>query len=156
VVLWLEHNQGTPTWAHFIELANQRFGPSSRNNPLSELCHLCWQGSIADYVEAFLTHLSRCDTITEPHQVTIFIVGLGEPLQANVELRRPGTLEDTMGLACANEQHSAAATPPSTPTALRSSSKPSGATTTLNPQPATMTTPGAPVEPRTPPGTRLS
>jgi hypothetical protein len=61
-----------------------------------------------------------------------------------------------MGLACANEKHSTTATPPSTPIALRSSSKPNGATTTLNPQPATMTTPGAPVKPRAPLGTCLS
>jgi hypothetical protein len=63
----LERNQGTPTWARFTELANQRFGPPSRSNPLGELCHLRRQGSVADYTEAFLTHLSRCGTITEPH-----------------------------------------------------------------------------------------
>jgi hypothetical protein len=31
-------------------------------------------------MEAFLTHLSRCDTIIEPHQVAIFTAGLGELL----------------------------------------------------------------------------
>jgi hypothetical protein len=76
----LERNQGTPTWACFTKLVNQRFGPPSRSNPLSELCHLRRQGPVADYTEAFLTHLYRCDTITEPHQVAIFTAGLGEPL----------------------------------------------------------------------------
>jgi hypothetical protein len=107
-------------------------------------------------MEAFLTHLSRCDTITEPHQVAIFTTGLGELLQTDVELQRPASLEDAMGLVCAYEQRSTAVAPPSTPAALRSSSKPSGTTTTPTPQPATTTTPGAPVKPRAPPGTRLS
>jgi hypothetical protein len=84
-------------------LANQRFGPPSRSNPLGELCHLRRQGSVADYTEAFLTHLSRCDTITEPHQVAIFTAGLGESLQTDVELQRPASLEDAMGLARAYE-----------------------------------------------------
>jgi hypothetical protein len=128
----------------------------SHSNPLGELCHLRQQGSVADYTEAFLTHLSRYDTITEPHQVAIFTAGLGEPLQTDIELQRPNTLEDAMGLAHAYKRLSAAVVPPSTPSALRSSSKPSGAMTTLAPQPATTTTPGAPVKPRAPPGTRLS
>jgi hypothetical protein len=68
-----------------MELA-QRFGLPSRSNPLGELCHFRQQGSVADYMEAFLMHLSRCDTITEPHQVTIFTAGLSEPLQTDVEL----------------------------------------------------------------------
>jgi hypothetical protein len=137
-------------------LANQRFKPPSRSNPLGELCHLRRQRSVADYTEAFLTHLSRCDTITEPHQVAIFTAGLGEPLQTDVELQRPASLEDAMGLARAYERRSTAVAPPSTPAALRSSSKPSGAMMTPTPQPATTTTPGAPVKPRAPPGTRLS
>jgi hypothetical protein len=152
----LERNQGTPTWARFTELTHQRFGPPSRSNPLGELCHLRRQGSVADYMEAFLTHLSRCDTITEPHQVAIFTAGLGEPLQTDIELQRPASLEDAMGLARAYERRSTTIAPPSTPAALRSSSKPSGATTTPTPQPAMMTTPGAPVKPRAPLGTWLS
>jgi hypothetical protein len=139
-----------------MELANQRFGPPSRSNPLGELCHLRRQGSVADYTEAFLTHLSRCDTITEPHQVAIFTAGLGEPLQTDVELQRPTSLEDAMGLARAYERHSTVVAPPSTPAALRSSSKSSGTTTTPTPQLTTTTTQGAPVKPRAPPGTRLS
>jgi hypothetical protein len=125
----LERNQGTPTWARFTELAHQRFGPPSRSNALGELSHLRRQGSITDYMEAFLTHLSLCDTITEPHQVTIFTAGLGEPLQTDVELQRPTSLEDAMGLARAYERRSTAVAPPSTLAALHSSSKPSGATT---------------------------
>ena len=61
----LEHNQGIPTWPCFSQLANQRFGPPTRSNPLGELCHLRLQGFVADYMEAFLAHLSLCDTLTE-------------------------------------------------------------------------------------------
>jgi hypothetical protein len=94
----LERNQGTPTWARFMEVANLHFDPPSRSNPLGELCHLRLQGSVTDYMEAFLAHLSHCATLSEPHQVAIFTAGLSEPLQTDIELQQANTLEDAMRL----------------------------------------------------------
>lgn len=41
--LWyhrLERDTGTPSWRHFVELVNTRFGPPLRSNPLGELITL--------------------------------------------------------------------------------------------------------------------
>lgn len=59
---------------------------------------------MADYQERFLTFLARCTDVTEVQQVAFFRNGLDEPLKTDVELRRPTTLEDAMGLAHAFER----------------------------------------------------
>jgi hypothetical protein len=152
----LERNQGIPTWPCFSQLANQRFGPPTRSNPLGELCHLCLQGSVADYTEAFLAYLSRCDTLTEHHEIAIFTAGLGEPLKTDVELQQPDTLEDAVGLARAYERRATVAGSYNALSTPRSSNRNSSNTATPAARPATTTTPRALVKSCAPPGTRLS
>ena len=79
---------------------------------------------MADYQDAFLMHLTRCNSLTEPDQITIFTAGLGEPLKTDVELQAPSTLEDAMGLARTYKRRSTMATPPPASAAPRSSSRP--------------------------------
>jgi hypothetical protein len=62
----LKHNQATPSWSHFAELANIRFGPPTHSNPLGELCHLRLNGSLDDYIDKFYQRLTRCDEQSEP------------------------------------------------------------------------------------------
>ena len=50
-------------------------------------------------MDAFHQHLSRCDSLSEAHQIVIFTAGLGEPLKTDVELCTPLTLTEAMGLA---------------------------------------------------------
>jgi hypothetical protein len=59
----LERNQGTPTWTRFTELANVRFGPPTRSNPLGELCHLRLDGSLDGYIDKFYQRLTCCDEL---------------------------------------------------------------------------------------------
>jgi hypothetical protein len=152
----MERNQGIPTWPRFSQLANQRFGPPTRSNPLGELCHLRLQGSVVDDTEAFLTHLSRCNTLTEQHRIAIFNIGLGEPLKTDVELQQPNTLEDIVGLARAYERRATVAGSYNMSSTPRSSIRNSSNTATPAARPATTTTPRAPVKQRAPPGTWLS
>jgi hypothetical protein len=79
-------------------------------------------------MEAFLTHLSYCDTLSEPHQVTIFTTGLDEPLQTDVKLQQPDTLEDAMRITRAYEWHTLVDAPPITAMAPRLASRSSLAT----------------------------
>jgi hypothetical protein len=107
-------------------------------------------------MEAFLTHLSYCDTLSEPHQVTIFTTGLGELLQTDVKLQQPDTLEDAMSLTRAYEWNTLVAAPPITAMAPRLASRSSNCRMTLTQRPAMTTTPDMPIKPHTPPGTWLS
>ena len=105
--LWyyrLERNQGVPTWPRFVELVNLRFGPPTRSNPFGELISLKRTGSVVEYQNAFLQLLARCDGVSEQQQINIFTSGLRNPLQVDVELQQPATLEDAMGLARAFER----------------------------------------------------
>lgn len=53
---------------------------------------------------AFLALLARCEDVSEKHQIAIFTAGLHEPLQTDVELLKPSTLEDAMAYARAYER----------------------------------------------------
>jgi len=100
----LERNQGVPTWQQFADGINRCFEPPVRSNPLGELTHLRRTGTVAAYQDAFLQLLACCDDITERQQVDIFTAGLRNPLRIDVEMQRPTTLEDAMGLARAFER----------------------------------------------------
>jgi hypothetical protein len=45
----VERNHGTPDWAAFVKLVNQRFGPPLRGNMLDELIQLKRETTFADY-----------------------------------------------------------------------------------------------------------
>lgn len=58
----------TPTWRHFIELVELRFGPPLWTNSLGKLVSLHCGGKVEDYQEQFLAILCRPDPLTE-HQI---------------------------------------------------------------------------------------
>jgi hypothetical protein len=60
--------------------------------------------TITDYQTCFLGLANRCKGLSESHQINIFTAGLRDPLNTNVELEQPATLEEAMPLARAYEQ----------------------------------------------------
>lgn len=105
--LWyhrLEHDTGTPSWCRFVELVNTRFGPPLRSNLLGELIVLRKQGTARDFSDQLLALLCRTGPLTEYQQIQLFTVGLGQPLQMDVELQAPQSLESAMSLARAYER----------------------------------------------------
>jgi hypothetical protein len=82
----------------FNQLVNKRFGPPLRTNPLGELILLHREGTVAEFQGKFLTLLTRCEDLTEKHQINIFTTDLRNPLCMNVELQNPAMLEDAMAL----------------------------------------------------------
>jgi hypothetical protein len=100
----LEHNQGTPSWDDFVRLVNQCFRPPLWDNALGELIQLQRTGFIANYQCKFLSLLGGCEALGENHQVDIFTASLCNPLETDVELEHPDTLEEAKALACVYEQ----------------------------------------------------
>lgn len=45
----VQQDKGTPSWCHFFELLNLRFGPLICSKPLGELMACKRMGSIAEY-----------------------------------------------------------------------------------------------------------
>jgi hypothetical protein len=148
----LVRNQGVPTWDRLVDLVSCRSPPSARSNPLGELIKIQSTGFVAEYQDQFLKLLTRCDGTA----------GLGDPLRIDVELQRPMTLEDAMGLSRAYECCIVSLDPvpasgrTSTWPTLRSSSAPAPVTPMPTPTAAPTSTPGVPQQPRPSPGTRFT
>jgi hypothetical protein len=100
----VERNHGTPEWAEFVKLVNQRFEPPLRGNTLGELIQLKRDTTVADYQNRFLALVIRCTGLSEKQRIDIFTAGLRNPLKTDVELEQPATLDDAMALARAYEQ----------------------------------------------------
>jgi hypothetical protein len=100
--LWymrVHKEEGTPSWRHFSELLNTRFGPPLRAHPLDELTMCRRTGTVTEYQDRFLGLLARAGTLTEHQQVQLFTVGLGEPLSLDVQMQNLQTLEIAMSVA---------------------------------------------------------
>jgi hypothetical protein len=99
----VERNHGTPEWAEFVKLLNQRFGPPLHGNALGELIQLKRDTMVTDYQNRFLALINRCTGLSEKQQIDILTAGLRNPLKIDVELEQPATLDDAMALARAYE-----------------------------------------------------
>jgi hypothetical protein len=65
----VQTNEGTPSWRHFKELLNLRYGPPLRTTPLFELADCRRTGSIADYQDRFEALLPRARPLEEAQRV---------------------------------------------------------------------------------------
>jgi hypothetical protein len=114
--LWyhrLELNAGPPLWPRFVQLVNKRFGPPMTGNPIGELALLHRDSSVDDFAKRFMALSCRDTTITEAHQMQLFLTRLEKPLHTDVTLHRQPTLNDIVILARAYEQREMTPPPPS-------------------------------------------
>lgn len=45
----LERDEAIVSWPRFVDFVNMRFGPPLCSNPLDELAHLWWTGTVQEY-----------------------------------------------------------------------------------------------------------
>jgi hypothetical protein len=106
--LWyarLELTSGTPSWCHFAQLVQQRFGPPITDSPIGELMLLRRTGTVDDYTDQFLALACHDADLSEQRLVQIYTTGLVNPLKTDIALRRPASLDEAIMLARAYEQH---------------------------------------------------
>jgi hypothetical protein len=104
--LWyhrLELNAGPPPWLRFVQLVNKRFGPPLTNSLIDKITLLRHDGSVDDFAKCFMALSFRDTTITEAHQVQLFLTGLEKHVHTDVTLHRPLTLNDAIMLVRAYE-----------------------------------------------------
>jgi hypothetical protein len=94
----LERDHGILSWPHFSDFVNMRFGPPLWTNGMAELKDLHRMGTVDEYTRQFSLLLCRCNDLSMPQQVNMFIAGLGEPLRTDVELQSPTQLQTAMSL----------------------------------------------------------
>jgi len=151
----LEQNHGAPTWPDFVDKIQRAFGTPARSNPLGALMKLRRTGTVEEYKAQFLPMLARCRPLQEQDQIDIFTGGLRNPLQTDVELQHPTTLDDAMALARAferrleldeDEDSSTSRVPTRTNPPIRSRALPA-TSAPHTPPPAAKTVPQAPPAP---------
>jgi hypothetical protein len=92
----MELNGGRPTRQQFVQLFYAHFGPPLNDSPSGELAML-WCYSAVDDFRKHLIALTCCNTsLTEPQQIQLFIIGLGDPLHTDVALLPPASLDDAI------------------------------------------------------------
>ena len=99
--LWyvqLQEDEGTPTWGHFKDLLNLRFGPPLRSAPLFELAECRRTGTVEEYSNRFQALLPRAGRLDEAQRVQLFTGGLLPPLSHAVRIHNPALLAAAMSL----------------------------------------------------------
>ena len=100
--LWyvqLQDDEGTPSWGHFKDLLNLRFGPALRAAPLFELTECRRTGTVDEYASRFQALLPRAGRLDEEQRVQLFTGGLGPLLSHAVRIHGPDTLAAAISLA---------------------------------------------------------
>jgi hypothetical protein len=82
----VQTDEGTPSWRHFKELLNLRYGPPLRAAPLAELAECRRTGTVAEYQDRFQALLPRAGPLTEAQWVQLFTGGLQPPLSIDVRI----------------------------------------------------------------------
>jgi hypothetical protein len=148
----VQTDEGTPSWRHFKELLNLRYGPPLHAAPLAELAECRRTGTVAEYQDRFQALLPRAGPLTEAQRVQLFTGGLQLPLSIDVRIQNPQSLAAAMSLACQfelREQYTAPAAraPPRpllpAPAARLALPAPPGAKVAT---PATITVEGRPIK----------
>ena len=100
--LWfiqLQEDEGTPSWGHFKDLLDLRFGPPLRSAPMFELAQCRRSGAVEEYANRFQALIPRAGQLDEAQRVQLFTGGLGPPLSNAVRIHHPDTLVAAISLA---------------------------------------------------------
>lgn len=100
--LWFiqhQEDEGTPSWGHFKDLLNLRFGSPLCSAPLFELTECRRTGTVDEYANHFQALLPRAGRLEESQRVQLFTGGLLPPLSHVVQIHNPATLAAAMSLA---------------------------------------------------------
>jgi hypothetical protein len=78
-----------PSWEHFKELCNLRFGLAVRGTHLSELARLPFLTTVQEYSDHFNAVLYHARNLSPLQKAELFVGGLPEHIKVNMELREP-------------------------------------------------------------------
>ncbi|VFQ63810.1 unnamed protein product [Cuscuta campestris] len=92
------NNCGT-SWEAFLIAVRQRFDPDYYENYIGSLSKLHQTTSVMAYQTAFETILNKISGVPEQTLIAMYVSGLRQPVQREVNLRNPRTLQEAFGLA---------------------------------------------------------
>ncbi|VFQ93729.1 unnamed protein product [Cuscuta campestris] len=99
---WLRYYQANncgASWEDFLVVVQQRFDPDYYENYVGLLSKLQQTTTVMDYQSAFEALLNKVSGVPEPTLVAMYVAGLKQPTQREVNLRNPSSLQATFSLA---------------------------------------------------------
>ncbi|VFQ75092.1 unnamed protein product [Cuscuta campestris] len=107
---YYQANNCDASWPAFLTVVQQRFDPDYYENYIGLLSKLQQTATVMDYQSAFETLLNKVTGVLETTLIAMYIAGLKQPVQREVKLKSPTTLQATFALArelsaCHQEAH---------------------------------------------------
>ncbi|VFQ81342.1 unnamed protein product [Cuscuta campestris] len=96
---YYQANNCNVSWMAFLVAVRQRFDPDYYENYIGLLSKLHQTTTVMDYQSSFEALLNKVASVPEPTLIAMYIAGLKQPVQREVNLRAPGTLQETFALA---------------------------------------------------------
>ncbi|VFQ66499.1 unnamed protein product [Cuscuta campestris] len=99
---WFHYYQANnieASWQEFLEAVHQRFDPDYYENYVGLLSKLTQTTTVMEYQTAFEAILNKVSGVPESTLVAMYVAGLKQPVQRELNLRNPSTLQATFALA---------------------------------------------------------
>ncbi|VFQ64951.1 unnamed protein product [Cuscuta campestris] len=96
---YYQANNCNVSWMSFLLAVRQRFDPDYYENYIGLLSKLHQTTTVMEYQSSFETILNKVAGVPEPTLIAMYIAGLKQPVQREVNLRTPGTLQEAFALA---------------------------------------------------------
>ncbi|VFQ66357.1 unnamed protein product [Cuscuta campestris] len=96
---YYQANNSSASWHEFLEAVHQRFDPDYYENYVGLLSKLTQTSTVIDYQAAFEAILNKVSGVPDTALIAMYVAGLRQPLQREVNLRGPTTLQETFALA---------------------------------------------------------
>lgn len=90
-------------------MCHQHFGPPLTTNHLAELARLPFTADIVTYLDVFQACMAHAGRLTPYQQAQLFMGGLSDHIQIDVELQDPQDLQHAMRLARVYERRNSVA-----------------------------------------------
>ncbi|KAF8409204.1 hypothetical protein HHK36_005278 [Tetracentron sinense] len=101
---WMERSGAMASWEDFAKALMVRFGPSQYEDPTALLSKLRQANTVEHYQSQFEELANRTDGLNESFMVSCFVGGLKEEIRLSVQMLKPLTLTDAIGLARMQEE----------------------------------------------------
>ncbi|XP_038981135.1 uncharacterized protein K02A2.6-like [Phoenix dactylifera] len=101
---WVEKAGAISNWEDFSKGLLTRFGPNQYEDPTGLLTKLRQSTSVEHYQTLFEELANRTEGLNESFMISCFVGGLREDIRLSVQMLRPRTLSDAIGLARMQEE----------------------------------------------------
>ncbi|VFQ66023.1 unnamed protein product [Cuscuta campestris] len=96
---YYQSNTYDASWADFLVAVQPRFDPHYYENYIGLLSKLTQTSSVLDYQTSLESLLNKVSGVPEAMLISMFVAGSEQPIQREINLRNPTTLQSTFALA---------------------------------------------------------